>query len=121
VTALSRRSALGRLALVAAGTLAVLARPEPVSGAPEAPAPDSDLYHGDIWTITSDEPGAGVDSETIAALLIHTPRRENPVRMWVNVELVSPDRRAAVETWARRQIGAGKLFGLLDVDELALI
>jgi hypothetical protein len=118
---LPRRQALGRVALVAAGTLAVVALPQPVSGAPEASVLDPDVYHGPILTVTSDEPGAGVESDTIAAILIRLNRETDPVRMWVNLELVRPDQRAAVETWARRQIGAGERFGVLDVDELAEI
>lgn len=121
MSAVTRRSALGRLALVAAGTLATLALPEPLSAAPQAPAPDPDLYHGPIQTFLSDEPGADVESDTIAAIVVHAADREPPVRMWVNVELVPADRRADVEWWARRLVGTGKLFGLLKVDELATI
>ncbi len=62
MTALTRRQALGRLAAVAAGAVAVAALPTLAGAALVAPVPDPDLYHGPIWTGLSDDPDRGVQA-----------------------------------------------------------
>jgi hypothetical protein len=119
---MNRRAALFRLSTLAAGAVALLALPEPVRAAPVAVAPPAnvEVYGGRIDTFLSDEPGFEIDlGSTLVALFIRHDGWKTPVRLWINTRLVPAEHRPPVERWARRDLGAGEIIGILETSDPA--